>query len=116
MQLHNKYHDDGLVILAFPCNQFGRQEPWPNAEIKKFVTEKYNVQFSMFSKVDVNGNNADPIFKALKKHFLKSSDGDMRGNFNKFLLDRTGIPVSHFPKKQPPLSFEDKIVELLKQT
>jgi len=67
MELYKKYHDSGLEILAFPCNQFGKQEPLSEAKIKLFVTEKYGVTFPMFSKIDVNGKNAHPIFQFLRK-------------------------------------------------
>ncbi|KAJ8306615.1 hypothetical protein KUTeg_017160 [Tegillarca granosa] len=76
--LHAQYAEsNGLRILAFPCNQFGSQEPGTNEEIKKFATEKYGVQFDMFSKINVNGSNADPLYNFLK---LKQ-----RGTFGDFI-------------------------------
>ena len=67
-ELYNEYNSQGLEILAFPCNQFGAQEPGTNDEIKSFCTEKYNVTFPIFNKIDVNGTNEDPLYT-----FLKSS-------------------------------------------
>uniref|UniRef100_A0A2C9JBF9 Glutathione peroxidase n=1 Tax=Biomphalaria glabrata TaxID=6526 RepID=A0A2C9JBF9_BIOGL len=73
--LHTKYAEMGLAILGFPSNEFGGQEPGSNEEIKKFVTEQFNVQFDMFSKIEVNGKNAHPLYKYLK-HVQKGTLGD----------------------------------------
>ncbi|KAA0195784.1 Glutathione peroxidase, partial [Hyalella azteca] len=91
-------------ILAFPCNQFGNQEPGTPQEIKEFV-KQYNVQFDVFAKVKVNGDDADPLWK-----FLKKKQGGLLGdfikwNFTKFVVDKNGVPVSrHSPKTNPIVS------------
>ncbi|ESN98543.1 hypothetical protein HELRODRAFT_192974 [Helobdella robusta] len=96
----------GLKILGFPCNQFGGQEPWPEAEIKKFVTENYGVTFDMFAKIDVNGGKAHPLFQ-----FLKSKQGGTLGdfikwNFTKFLIDKNGEPVKRYSPTTEPLEIK----------
>jgi glutathione peroxidase len=115
--LYEKYKDQDFVILGFPCNQFGAQEPGTNDQIKEFV-KQFNVTFPLFDKIDVNGDGADPLFK-----FLTGSIGEvMLGvpynrilwNFAKFLVDRNGFPVKRFGSKTNPLSFEDDIVLVMK--
>lgn len=92
----------GLRILAFPCNQFGGQEPWPNDEIKKYVTEQFNVTFDMFAKIDVNGDNAIPLFKYLK-HKQSGLFGDfIKWNFSKFVIDKNGQPVARYAPNVEP--------------
>lgn len=106
--MHAKYAESkGLAILGFPCNQFGSQEPWSEPEIKKFVTEKYGVQFDMFSKINVNGNDAHPLFKYLK-HKQGGTLGDfIKWNFTKFLVDKEGIPVKRYAPNTEPNSIEN---------
>nr|KAG5696359.1 hypothetical protein BaRGS_028354 [Batillaria attramentaria] len=105
--LHTKYAESkGLRILAFPCNQFGSQEPWSEEEIKKFAQDKYGVQFDMFTKINVNGDNADPLFKYLKKK-QKGTLGDfIKWNFSKFLVDKNGQPVKRYSPNTEPFSIE----------
>jgi glutathione peroxidase-family protein len=111
--LHERYRDQGLAILGFPCNQFGNQEPGTNEEIKAFAQGKYNVKFDLFSKIEVNGDNAHPLWK-----WLKSAKGGflvdaIKWNWTKFLIDRDGKPVERFATTVNPLAMEDKIKEQL---
>jgi len=111
--LHAKLAEKGLAILAFPCNQFGSQEPGTNEEIKKFVQDNFGVQFDMFDKINVNGNQADPLFKYLKK-MQKGTLGDfIKWNFSKFLVDRNGIPVKRYAPNTEPFSIEKDIENYL---
>jgi len=110
--LHERYRNDGLSILAFPCNQFGNQEPGTAEEIKEFVA-KYNVKFDMFAKIDVNGDNAHPLWKWLKAKRAGFIVDAIKWNFTKFLIDRDGQPVERFATTTNPLAMEDKIKELL---
>lgn len=105
--MHTKYAESkGLRILAFPCNQFGGQEPWPEPEIKKWVTDKFGVQFDMFAKINVNGDNADPLFKFLKKK-QKGTLGDfIKWNFSKFLVNKEGQPVKRYSPNTEPFEIE----------
>lgn len=101
-------------MLAFPCNQFGGQEPGSNAQVKAFAQGKCPKTFPMFSKIDVNGANEDPLFTFLKAKQGGGLLGDnIVWNFGKFLVDRTGKPVQRFGPQEAPTSFENKIVELL---
>lgn len=108
--LYKKYKDKGLVVLAFPSNQFGAQEPWVEFEIKKFCTNTYNVTFPMFAKIDVNGANADPLYTYLKK---QSSTGDIQWNFTKFLVNKEGKVTQRFTPETTPQALEDDILKLL---
>ena len=98
--LSDKYKDKGLAVLGFPCNQFGGQEPGTEDEIAKFCKSKYDVSFDMFAKVDVNGDNASPLFKTLTTGAKPS--GDVKWNFEKFLIGRNGEIVARFPTKTKP--------------
>lgn len=106
------------MVLAFPCNQFGNQESGTNEEIKEFV-KKFNVQFPMFDKVDVNGSNAHPLWKfltlSISEQMLMINYNRILWNFAKFLVDQNGVPVKRFGSKTNPLSFEEEIVKLLKK-
>jgi glutathione peroxidase len=105
-KLYDKYKEKGFVVLGFPCNQFGSQEPGSEAEIKEFCTSKYDVSFPMFSKVEVNGDGAAPIYKYLTAKDLKpAGKGDISWNFEKFLIDRDGQVVARFSPRTKP---EDK--------
>ena len=99
--LYQKYKDQGLVVLGFPCNQFGGQEPGSNAEIKQFCSTKFNVTFPMFDKIDVNGKDRAPLYTLLAG---KDSPfpGDIKWNFNKFLVGRDGTIVKRFDSKVAP--------------
>ncbi|KAM6587868.1 hypothetical protein CsatA_010473 [Cannabis sativa] len=112
-QLYQKYKDQGLEILAFPCNQFGAQEPGSNEEIVEFACTRFKAEYPIFNKVDVNGDNAAPIYK-----YLKSSKGGLFGdgikwNFSKFLVDKEGKVVDRYAPTTSPLSIEKDVKKLL---
>ncbi|TDH71636.1 hypothetical protein CCR75_001768 [Bremia lactucae] len=111
-QLYEKYQDEGLVVLGFPCNQFAGQEPGTHEEIKEFV-KQYNVTFPLFEKHDVNGSNARPVFTYLKAKLPGTFGNYIKWNFTKFLVDRNGQPFKRYAPKDLPLSFEDDIKEVL---
>ena len=100
----------GLVILGFPCNQFGGQEPGTNEEIVAFCSSKYSVTFPLFDKVDVNGANQAPLYTFLKKSV---SVGDIAWNFEKFLIDKNGKVVKHFKSGVTPEKLVPEIAALL---
>jgi len=103
VELYNKYSEaEGLRILGFPCNQFGGQEPGTEQEIKEFVA-KYNVEFDMFSKIDVNGNNAHPLFKFLKEKQTGFLVNAIKWNFTKFVVDKEGVPRSRSAPTDDPI-------------
>jgi glutathione peroxidase len=102
-QLHEKFADRGFSVLGFPCNQFGGQEPGTAEEIQTFCSVSYGVTFPMFEKVDVNGDDRHPLYAALTP--LADADGhtgDIRWNFEKFLVGRDGVPVSRFSPLTEP--------------
>jgi glutathione peroxidase len=103
--VYEKYKDKGFVVLGFPCNQFGGQEPGTDAEIKQFCSSKYNVTFPMFDKIDVNGPNRHPLYTTLAG---KDSPypGDIRWNFSKFLIGRDGKILKRYDSKVVPDSPE----------
>ncbi|MBL4867456.1 MAG: glutathione peroxidase [Pseudomonadales bacterium] len=104
--LYQDYKHQGLEVLGYPCNQFGGQEPGGDSEISKFCEVKYGVSFQMFSKIDVNGGAADPVFKYLKKQapgVLMSEK--IKWNFTKFLVGRDG----HVIKRFAPTAVPDKL-------
>ncbi|ETN23525.1 hypothetical protein PPTG_00110 [Phytophthora nicotianae INRA-310] len=111
-QLHEKYQEEGLVVLGFPCNQFAGQEPGTHEEILEFV-KQYNVTFPLFEKHDVNGSNARPVFTYLKAKLPGTFGNYIKWNFTKFLVDRNGQPYKRYAPKDLPLSFEEDIKELL---
>ncbi|XP_065320747.1 uncharacterized protein LOC135928264 [Gordionus sp. m RMFG-2023] len=111
-ELYNKYADKGFSILAFPCNQFARQEPATECQIKDF-SKKYDVTFDMFSKIDVNGSNTEPLFQYLKKAQNGLLFDAIKWNFTKFLINKEGVPVKRYAPNVEPLSIEKDIVELL---
>lgn len=112
-QLYEKYGNKGLEILAFPCNQFGAQEPGSNDEIKQFCSLNYHVTFQLFDKIDVNGPNQHPLYKYLKSVQSGLITDDIKWNFTKFLVDRNGKPVDRFAPQTTPAGIEDKIKSLL---
>ncbi len=95
-ELYRKYKDKGLVILGFPCNQFGKQEPGDEKSIEEGCMVNYSVTFPMFSKVDVNGDSAHPLFKFLKEELGGFPGSKIKWNFTKFLVDKDGKPVKRF--------------------
>lgn len=112
-ELYEKYKDQGFVILGFPCNQFGAQEPGGNEEIKNFCTSTFSVSFPMMSKIDVNGDDADPLYKFLKKEKGGILGDDIKWNFTKFLIDREGNVVDRFASQKTPRALEKEVEKLL---
>jgi len=111
--IYEKYKTQGFEILAFPCNQFGGQEPGSNPEIKQFACTRFKAEFPIFDKVDVNGPSTAPVYQ-----FLKSSAGGFLGdlvkwNFEKFLLDKNGKVVERYPPTTSPFQIEKDIQKLL---
>jgi len=106
VQLHDKYSPE-LAILAFPCNQFGGQEPGTAEEIKEFI-KQYNVQFDMFAKIKVNGDDAEPLFKYLKKKQGGMLGNFIKWNFSKFLVNKDGVPVSRYSPQTNPIPDVEK--------
>jgi Glutathione peroxidase len=113
--LYQKYKDRGLVILGFPCNQFGNQEPGDEKSISEGCLVNYGVSFPMFAKIDVNGDNAHEIYKYLTNE-LRGVLGTKRikWNFTKFLIDSNGKPYKRFSPTTKPNSIEKYIETLLK--
>ncbi len=111
--LYKKYKDNGVEILAFPCNQFGSQEPGTSEDIKEFCSVNFGVSFQLFEKVDVNGDNAHPIYKYLTKAKGGIITDAIKWNFTKFLIDREGNVVDRFAPQTTPESIEKEIEKLL---
>ncbi len=112
--LHDKFKDQGLEILAFPCNQFKEQEKGSNEEIKSFCDLNFNIKFPLFSKIDVNGDNAHPLYEYLKSEatgILGSKS--IKWNFTKFLVNKDGKVVTRFAPVTKPASMESAITALL---
>ena len=112
-ELYEKYHSQGLEVLGFPCDQFGHQEPGSDEEIKTFCETNYAVNFPLFSKIEVNGANAHPLYQ-----FLKDEKGGLLGdaikwNFTKFLIDKQGSVVERFAPTTTPEAIDAKIQALL---
>jgi len=112
-KLYQKYKERGLVIIGFPCNQFGKQEPGTAEEIKDFCNLNYNVTFLMSTKVDVNGKNAHPLFKYLKSELKGKLNDSVKWNFTKFLIDRDGLPFKRFSSTVEPENISSSIDEVL---
>lgn len=112
-KLYQKYKDRGFIILGFPCNQFAGQEPGDEKSIAEGCVINYGVTFPMFSKIDVNGDNAHPIFKYLKKELKDFLGGRIKWNFTKFLIDKNGKPVKRFSPKTTPAKIDDYLVKFL---
>jgi glutathione peroxidase len=111
--LYKKYGKDGFVVLGFPCNQFGEQEAGTEMEISAFCTLNYAVDFPMFKKIEVNGANADPLYKWLKRDTPGSNNRDVEWNFAKFLIGRDGQPIERFGHQFQPSHLADDIEALL---
>ena len=134
-ELYKKYHDNGLEVLDFPCNQFGHQAPGTDSEIHEFCQAKYNTSFDQFKKIDVNGETEEPLYTFLKankeedyinglghKAAMKSvkllsktckAKNDIKWNFTKFLVNKSGEVIMRVSPIESPLVMEDKIKELL---
>ncbi|MFC4656423.1 MULTISPECIES: glutathione peroxidase [Rheinheimera] len=114
-QLYQKYKADGFVVLAFPCNQFGTQEPGTDQEIQQFCQLNYGVNFPVFGKVQVNGLDADPLFEYLKdqaRGLMKTRA--IKWNFTKFLVNRQGDVVKRYAPRTKPMSLCQSVEEVLK--
>ena len=109
MALWKAHGDTGLVILGFPCNQFGSQEPGTEGEIAEFCEINYGVTFPLFGKIDVNGPDTSPLYAWLKA----DHPGDIDWNFAKFLIGRDGAVVARFASSVVPAELEAPIVKLL---
>lgn len=112
--LHEKYKDQGLQILGFPCNQFGKQEQGDESQISEFCELNYGVNFQMFSKIEVNGNDAHPLYQHLKQEApgLLGSKA-VKWNFTKFLVNKEGDVVKRYAPTDTPESLEKDIAKLL---
>jgi glutathione peroxidase len=108
--LHRRFRERGFAVLGFPCDQFGHQEPGDEAEIKNFCSLNYDVTFPMFAKIEVNGDNAHPLFKALKQEApgLLGTQA-IKWNFTKFLVDRRGRVVRRYAPNDTPESLAEDI-------
>ena len=133
--LYEKYNEKGLEILDFPCNQFGNQAPGTDSEIHEFCTAKYKTQFDQLGKIEVNGENEEPLYTFLKQaqpeekvsgiknkiamsaiskiSKTAKSKGDIKWNFTKFLVDRNGNVVKRYSPTEKPENIEKDIIELL---
>jgi glutathione peroxidase len=112
-KLHRKYAGQGLAVLGFPCNQFGDQEPGSAAEIAAFCSREFKVDFPLFEKVEVNGPEAHPIYELLKAAAPGFLGTDIKWNFTKFLVDRSGLAVRRFAPATPPEHLDKEIQALL---
>jgi glutathione peroxidase len=114
-QLHEDFGAQGLVVMGFPCNQFGHQEPGVEAEIQSFCALNYSVSFPMFAKVEVNGAHADPLYQWLKnsRPGLLGTEA-IKWNFTKFLVTREGEVLKRFAPNTAPEALRDDIKDALK--
>ena len=114
--LYRKHKDQGLVVLGFPCNQFGRQEPGTESEIQQFCTTTYDVTFPMFAKIDVNGPAAHPLYALLKsaRPGLLGTEA-IKWNFTKFLVNANGDVVARYAPSDTPEKIEEELVRCLSQ-
>lgn len=112
--LHQKYKDQGLVVLGFPCNQFLGQEPESNETLEETCKINFGVTFPLTEKIKVNGSDTHPVFKYLKKVKGGLLTSGIKWNFTKFLVDQDGYPVERYAPKTEPKEIEAKIKELLK--
>ena len=111
--LYKQLHPRGFEILAFPCDQFGHQEPGSDAEIANFCDNAYGVTFPLFAKIEVNGKNAHPLYVWLKKQKGGLLGDSIKWNFTKFLIDRAGIVRARYAPTTKPESLVRKVEELL---
>ena len=133
--LYKKYHDKGLEILDFPCDQFGHQAPGSDSEIHEFCTSKYNTSFDQFKKIEVNGDGAEPLYKYLEDNSPKEiltgvknkmamsavkkisttykNENDISWNFTKFIVDRDGNIIERYAPTEDPMNMEESIIKLL---
>ncbi|MEN1760120.1 glutathione peroxidase [Anoxynatronum sibiricum] len=111
--MYQDYRDKGFEILGFPTNQFANQDPGSNDEIQQFCQLNYGVTFTMFEKIDVNGDNAHPIFKYLKQEKKSLLGSDIKWNFAKFLIDSSGQVVKRYAPTTAPAKMRKDIEKLL---
>jgi len=111
--LYERYKNQGFIVLGFPCNQFGNQERDSNKEIQQFLKKK-GITFPVFGKIDVNGQNQDPLYKYLKNKKSDFLGKDIKWNFTKFMCHQ-GVPVKRYGPQTNPLSFEDDIKNFYKK-
>jgi len=114
-ELYSKHADKGFVILAFPCNQFGKQEPGSNEQIKLFIKTEFGITFPVFDKIEVNGPNTHPLFLYLRSRLTGVLGTSVKWNFTKFLCDRSGQPVKRYGPPSKPFGFEEDVLQLLNQ-
>lgn len=113
--LYERYRADGLVVLGFPCNQFGGQEPAPNEQIERFCATNFGVSFPLFAKIEVNGDHAAPLYQHLKREApgLLGTSG-IKWNFTKFLVSRDGRTIRRYAPTDKPESLVKDIEDMLK--
>ncbi|WP_334166413.1 glutathione peroxidase [Achromobacter mucicolens] len=113
-ELYRAFHDDGLTVLGFPCDQFGHQEPGDETEIRNFCSTQYDITFPLFAKIDVNGPNAHPLYQWLKgeKPGVFGTEG-IKWNFTKFLVGRDGRVIKRYAPTDTPASLRDDITAAL---
>jgi len=115
-KLYKKHKDQGLVILGFPCNQFGNQEKGSSTEIQEFCQVNYGVSFQLFEKVNVNGTDAHPLFKFLKSKLSGGIFGSkIKWNFTKFVIDKNGIPVKRFSPTTAPIKMDAYLEKMISE-
>lgn len=114
-KLYKEYKDSGLVILGFPCNQFANQDPASDEEIHSFCSLNYGVSFPIFKKIDVNGENEDPLYTFLKSQKKGAFGSKVKWNFTKFLVDKQGNVVKRYSSNKKPESFEQDIKKYLEK-
>jgi glutathione peroxidase len=114
-KLYEKYREQGLEILGFPCDQFNKQEFDSIEETMQFCQVNYGVTFPMFAKINVNGKHADPLFVFLKKQQKGILTEDIKWNFTKFLVDRRGQVIDRFAPTTEPEKIEANIIKLLNE-
>ena len=114
-QLYTAWHEKGLEILAFPCDQFGHQEPGTNEEIQQFCQINYGVTFPVFAKIEVNGDQAHPLYQYLTSQIPGSKGRDIQWNFEKFLVDRSGTIVKRIDPGVKPADLVEQVEKLLSQ-
>ena len=112
-KLYKKYKDRGVVVLGFPCNQFGNQESGDEKSISEGCLINYGVTFPMFSKIEVNGENAHPIYKYLKKELGGLFGAKIKWNFTKFLINSDGKPIKRFAPITKPEKIDDYLASIL---
>ena len=113
-ELYKTYKDKGFEILGFPCNQFKNQDPGSNNEIHNFCSLNYGVTFNMFEKIDVNGENAHPLYKFLKSETKGFLNDEIKWNFTKFLVNNEGKVIRRYAPTTTPMKIKSDIERLLK--